>query len=393
MASSATASLPDLAHGEAQRPSAASVTDYEAEIGLPRGLPAQLPTGEQMLWQGSPRRNNLAHQLFHVRFVGAYFLAFAAFRAVEAFYDGRALGDAVIAAVPALACAAIVVALFELLAWLSARTTIYTITSRRIVMRIGIALSKTIDIPFKQIASLHLQSGSNGVGNISIELNRDASIPYLILWPYARPWYLRHPQPMLRALPDAAAVAEVLVKRLKESAALEAASGNASQDARALESNMSDSVEDASPPEKVDESRARIPLLASAGLVVLTLIAVTWVQLTEPASEQTQARSPYSVTDLRFEQRGPERFSVINSSGATVTSVEPGRDGLVRNALRSLERERKIRGLTTDMPYQLVTWDTGQLTLSDLGTDRHIPLDSFGPAHVGALADLLSLNK
>ncbi len=393
MASSATASLPDLVRGDAERPSPANITDYEAEIGLPRGLPAQLPTGEQVLWQGSPRRNNLAHQLFHVRFVAAYFIAFSIFRAVEAFYNGRSLGDAAIAAAPALACAAIVVALFELLAWLSARTTIYTITNRRIVMRIGIALSKTIDIPFKQIESLHLQAGSNGVGNISIELNRDASIPYLILWPYARPWYLRHPQPMLRAIPDSASVAESLVAQLKESAALEKASSDANRDSQVLESSRSDAVEGAAPPEKVDESRARVPLLASASLVVLTLIAVAWVQLTEPASERAQARSPYSVTDLHFEQLGPERFAVTNSSGATVTSVEPGRDGLVRNALRSLERERKIRGLSTDLPYQLVTWDTGQLTLSDLGTDRHIPLDSFGPTHVGALADLLSINK
>lgn len=393
MASTATASLPDLVRSDAAQRSAAAVTDYEAEIGLPRGLPAKLPSGEQVLWQGSPSRSSLAHQLFHVRFITAYFVVFALFRAVMALQDEWSIGDAAIAAAPALACAAIVIALFELLAWLSARTTIYTITSQRIVMRIGIALSKTIDIPFKRIESLHLQQGANGFGNISIELTRDASIPYLILWPFARPWHLRHPQPMLRALPDAASIAETLVARLKEAATRDLAESDASCDSQVLESAQSDTVDSAPAADKVDESPARVPLLASAGLVVLSLIAVTWVQLTAPASEQVAARSPYSVTDLRFEQLGPERFAVFDSSGGAVTSVEPGRDGLVRNALRSLERERKIRGLSTTMPYQLVTWDTGQLTLSDLGTDRHIPLDSFGPSHVGALADLLSLRN
>jgi len=392
MASSATAALPDLVEPGAERRGTRTVTDYEAEIGLPHGLPAQLPPGEHIVWQGAPRRINLARQLFHVRVVAAYFVAFALFRAVMAYQDAGSLSDAAVAALPALASAAIVIGLFELLAWLSARTTIYTITNRRVVMRIGIALSKTIDIPFKQIKSLHLSLGSNGVGNIAIELTDDASIPYLLLWPYARPWHLRRPQPMLRSLPDAAAIAESLVARLKEISDDEQADGKA-RSGEAAEAALSQAPEGARPAEPVDESRARIPLLASAGLVVLTLLAVTWSQFSNPASERAEARSPYSITDLRFENLAPEKYAVIDGTGKTVTLVEPGRDGLVRNALRGLERERTIRGLSTQAPYQLVRWDTGQLTLSDMSTDRHIPLDSFGPAHTGALADLLSLKN
>ncbi|MEM8573841.1 MAG: photosynthetic complex putative assembly protein PuhB [Pseudomonadota bacterium] len=392
MASTATAALPDLIEGGAKRQAARSVTDYEAEIDLPRGLPAQLPPGEHVVWQGAPRRTDLAHQLFHVRFIAAYFAAFSIYRAVTAYQNAGSFADAAIATVPALASAAIVIALFELLAWLSARSTIYTITNRRVVMRIGIALSKTIDIPFKRIESLHLRVGPNGVGNIAIELTKDACIPYLILWPYARPWHLRHPQPMLRAMPDASSVAKSLVAQLKNVSTAEQTFGDANK-TQADDSGLGQGAECTAPVDRVDESRARIPLLASAGLVVLTLIAVTWGQFANPASERTAARSPYSITNLRFENIGHERFAVTDTRGRAVTSVEPGRDGLVRNALRSLERERQLRGLTTSAPYQLVTWDTGQLTLSDLGTDRHIPLDSFGPAHTGALADLLSLRN
>jgi hypothetical protein len=37
-------------------------------------------------------------------------------------------------------------------------------------------------------------------------------IGYLNLWPHARPWRMKHPEPMLRSVPDAAAVARLLVE-------------------------------------------------------------------------------------------------------------------------------------------------------------------------------------
>ena len=37
-------------------------------------------------------------------------------------------------------------------AWASARTTVYTITNRRVVMRFGIALPMTLNLPFTLIA-------------------------------------------------------------------------------------------------------------------------------------------------------------------------------------------------------------------------------------------------
>ena len=41
--------------------------------------------------------------------------------------------------------------------------------------------------------------------------------------------------------------------------------------------------------------------------------------------------------------------------------------------------------------YQLVVWDNGGLTLSDLELDRHYPLDSFGRAASGAINELRRL--
>jgi hypothetical protein len=35
-------------------------------------------------------------------------------------------------------------------------------------------------------------------------------VAWLILWPHARPFYLKNPQPMLRSIPQAALVARLL---------------------------------------------------------------------------------------------------------------------------------------------------------------------------------------
>ena len=37
---------------------------------------------------------------------------------------------------------------------------------------------------------------------------------WLLLWPHVRPWRMRHPEPMLRSLPDAAHVAAILAPAL-----------------------------------------------------------------------------------------------------------------------------------------------------------------------------------
>ena len=42
----------------------------------------------------------------------------------------------------------------------------------------------------------------------------DARVAYLQLWPHARPFHYRYPQPMLRAAPDGMAVAETLARAM-----------------------------------------------------------------------------------------------------------------------------------------------------------------------------------
>jgi hypothetical protein len=98
------------------------------------------------------------------------------------------------------------------LAWAQARGAIYTITSARVLLRVGAALTVTFNIPFRQIAAARLDLRRGGHGTIALETAGDTRLAFLALWPHARPWHLRRPQPALRCIPDAARVARLLAE-------------------------------------------------------------------------------------------------------------------------------------------------------------------------------------
>jgi hypothetical protein len=187
------------------------------------GLPARLPEGERMLWQGSPQRASLARRLFKVRWIGVYFGVLAVWGLVTAFYDGTGMMAAgtTVAGLAGLGVAAI--ALWELYAWLIGRTSIYTITDKRIVMRIGVALPITFNIPFKTIKTASLKPYPDGTGDIPVTLREGEKIAYVHLWPHARPWRFAKPEPMLRCIPEATRVADLLAQAMTEARSDEAA--------------------------------------------------------------------------------------------------------------------------------------------------------------------------
>lgn len=182
------------------------------------GLPAPLPAGETILWQGSPNWEVLSRRALRVRVVGMYFLVLVAWGISGNISAGTPSMDIAISALRLSALAVVALALLALFAWLVARTTIYTITSRRVVMRFGIALPITIQIAFPMIDAAGLRTWPDGAGDIALALRPGQRIAYLVLWPHASPWKLMKAEPALRGVPDAAAVAQILGRALAASA-------------------------------------------------------------------------------------------------------------------------------------------------------------------------------
>jgi hypothetical protein len=141
--------------------------------------------------------------------------------------DGQSAAAAVAYTLKFTPLALAALALVALLTWLTTRTTVYTITNRRVVMRIGIALPLTVNLPFRIVGSAGLKLHADGTGDIPLSLTGDGRMAYLHLWPHARPWRVSRAEPMLRAVPDAARVAEILGRALLASATARAAPDSA----------------------------------------------------------------------------------------------------------------------------------------------------------------------
>jgi hypothetical protein len=180
-----------------------------------RGLPELPPAGETILWQGAPSAWEIARRVFHIRAAALYFLLLAAWRVASYLRDGDSQG-ALVAAISLLPIMLAALGLLALVAWLCARTSVYTITSRRVVMRIGIALPMAINIPFNAIGAASLRVSPNGAGDISLMPRGAARMAYSNLWPHVRPWRLRNPEPLLRGLPHVRDVAAILARAMAE---------------------------------------------------------------------------------------------------------------------------------------------------------------------------------
>lgn len=191
----------------------ASVGEYESEPI--RGLPERPPPDEPILWQGSPCWRRLARSAFHTRKVAVYFGVLVAWRAASAVAAHEPAVEALVSVARLAALGAVAVGILTGMAWLHARATVYTITSRRVVLRFGVALTLAVNVPFRSLQAASLRAYPDGTGDLPLSVTDAGRLGYAMLWPHARPWrFGREAQPMLRAVPEARAVADTLVRAI-----------------------------------------------------------------------------------------------------------------------------------------------------------------------------------
>jgi hypothetical protein len=174
------------------------------------GIRAPLPPGERVRWGGAPAGRALARRVFHVRKIAAYFALLIAWRALASVDEPAAVEYFLAGAAPLGVLGAVCLGCSLLLARLTERATVYAITDRRVVLRIGLVLQATINIPFRQITAASVKLHEDGTGDIALRLGDQDRLAFLMLWPHARAWHLSHPQPTLRCVPDAARIGELL---------------------------------------------------------------------------------------------------------------------------------------------------------------------------------------
>jgi len=190
--------------------------DYEPVPGLPE----RLPPGETILWQGAPAFAALARRALHVRSIAIYFAALALWRGTSLALDGASAHEVAAGASLLVLVGAGAILPLALYAWAAARTTLYTITNRRVVIRAGVALPTSFNLPFAAIEAAGVRLHGDGVGDIALRLMPGQKVAYIFLWPHARPWRFARPEPMLRCIPEAETVAQTLGRALAAAAAM-----------------------------------------------------------------------------------------------------------------------------------------------------------------------------
>jgi hypothetical protein len=167
--------------------------EYEDEP-IP-GLPGRLPPGEVIIWQGTPDWLGVARGVFHTRLVAVWFL----FVASMAFVAG---GTGVLGALTTLAVAMLGLGVLGVLARAQAKSTIYTLTNKRVVLRFGVALPKCVNVPLALVGTADAKPAGTGLVDVSLTPTVRFPLAYLQMWPHVRPWKFGSPQPMLRAVPE-----------------------------------------------------------------------------------------------------------------------------------------------------------------------------------------------
>jgi len=137
------------------------------------------------------------------------------------------------------------------------------------------------------------------------------------------------------------------------------------------------------------DSFPRWVLLCGGGVILFSLLSVGLVRITGNGPDQKPAPSAFE-RPLRFEDRPDGSIAVIDGrTGGLISSVK-GEQGFLRGALRALARERKTRGVGSEIPFQLMARTDGGLTLYDPVTSQRVDLESFGPTNAGTFLPLLT---
>jgi hypothetical protein len=179
------------------------------------GLPGRLPAGEHIVWQGRPQKGGVARQVLKSRWIATYFALAALWSVAVGVNDGVPPGGILIQLGWIGLLAATVFGLIALYASAIARTSMYTITNRRVVMRIGVALSASFNLPYAQVTGADFRERKGGEGDVALQLKPGHTLTSAVFWPHQRGRVWSRLQPEMICLKDARNVAAILALQLQ----------------------------------------------------------------------------------------------------------------------------------------------------------------------------------
>ncbi|MBX9926658.1 MAG: PH domain-containing protein [Hyphomicrobiaceae bacterium] len=180
-----------------------------------KGIPGLLPASEDIVWQGAPTWRSVLVHVLHVRWVVAYFGAIMAWRAYSHIVSGNGIELALSSASWLGFLGLLVVGILAGVALMITRTTVYTITSKRVILRYGLVVPVAVNVPFAKIEAADVQRFADGTGEIPLRIGGGEQFAYWMMWPHVRRWHFMTPQPMFRSVAEPVKVAAILAKAIE----------------------------------------------------------------------------------------------------------------------------------------------------------------------------------
>lgn len=177
-------------------------------------LPEALPEGEYVVWQCAPSSIGVARHALFASWVALYFGILMLSAAVTVVQQGGSVINALSASWHLIAIGLATTAALAGIGVMIRRSTVYTITNKRVVMQIGMAVPLRLNLPFHKIASADLKVYGDGTGDIALTPAEALPVTYVHLWPHAQGFHLFKPRPALRAIDNARDVSALLVRAM-----------------------------------------------------------------------------------------------------------------------------------------------------------------------------------
>jgi hypothetical protein len=174
-----------------------------------RGVQEALPPGERVRWEAMPDAKALARHLLFVRPLAGYFTVMIGWWMLA---NRAAVGTSTFWTTIGLQLALSALVLGGVIAvgrWI-ASSTVYAITDRRIVIRLGIIFPLTVNLPLRYVQGAKVKVFADGTGQIALQLDPKEKLAWIILFPHVRPWQFAQPEPLLRAILDPQRVGGIL---------------------------------------------------------------------------------------------------------------------------------------------------------------------------------------
>jgi putative photosynthetic complex assembly protein len=134
-----------------------------------------------------------------------------------------------------------------------------------------------------------------------------------------------------------------------------------------------------------------IALFIVSLLAVVILLIGNFVQ-TGKLEQQVDADVVTKKT-LHFRDLPSGAVGVISADNGQMIAQVEGQAGFVRGILRALARDRRIRQISSDDAFELISRTDGRLTLIDLATNNRIDLESFGKDNAAEFAAFLNIAR